>query len=286
MGMASTPTFRLLLLARLLKNARERAGVQQDEAARLIGRSPSKISRLEDAQVGIGPGEAKVLLDAYGVNDPEVIDMVTDLAKTSHQRGKWAGSRAVYPEWFRLLVELERQARWQRQYSTEIVPGLLQTSAYAHCLAERGARATGPAVDIVETRMERQQVLLGDDPAEARFVLSESALRRMYGGNKVMHEQMIHLANMSLRDNIQIQVLPFNAMSGSGLSFDFRMLKVPAGGVPPLEFVYLEMYDDARYLDDNQSVHTYDKLWGHVTSSALGGEESRRFIRQVAEQYE
>ncbi|MBP2337783.1 hypothetical protein JOF41_003961 [Saccharothrix coeruleofusca] len=64
------------------------------------------------------------------------------------------------------------------------------------------------------------------------------------------------------------------------------MLKVPFGDVPPPEFVYLEMYDDARYLDDNQSVHVYDRLWAHVTSAALGEEESRRFILRVAHEFE
>jgi hypothetical protein len=58
---------------------------------------------------------------------------------------------------------------------------------------------------------------------------------------------------------------------------------VPAIG-SPLEFVYVENYDDARYLDDKDVVRAYGELWGRLTAAALGRRESQDFIRTVAEQ--
>ena len=72
------------------------------------------------------------------------------------------------------------------------------------------------------------------EPTDAAFVLSESCLRRVFGGNAVMHEQMTHLANLAQRPNIRLQVLPFDAPGGAS-TFGFTMLRVPAPtSAPPV----------------------------------------------------
>ena len=48
--------------------------------------------------------------------------------------------------------------------------------------------------------------------------------------------------------------------------------------------VYVENYDNARYLDDQDAVRSYGDLWRRLTAAALGPVESVDFIRPVAEQ--
>jgi len=64
------------------------------------------------------------------------------------------------------------------------------------------------------------------------------------------------------------------------------LLNIPAPGVAaPLDFVYVEGYDDARYLDDKTAVAAYISLWGRLQAAALGPVESLDFIREAAEQH-
>ncbi|WP_175482757.1 Scr1 family TA system antitoxin-like transcriptional regulator [Actinokineospora iranica] len=53
----------------------------------------------------------------------------------------------------------------------------------------------------------------------------------------------------------------------------------------PLDFVYVEQYDDARYLDDHDRVEAYEQLWGYLQAAALGPLDSIEFIGTAADQY-
>jgi len=92
---------------------------------------------------------------------------------------------------------------------------------------------------------------------------------------------------MARRPNVQIQVLPFDAKTFTGrIAYRFTLLNIPAPGIAsPLEFAYVECYDDARYLDDKEAVTAYLSLWGRLQAAALGPKESRDFILDAAEQF-
>ena len=102
-----------------------------------------------------------------------------------------------------------------------------------------------------------------------------------------MRDQMRHLIDLADRPNMQLQVLPFNNTSPVAYaSLNFEMINIPGPGIAsPLNFVYLEQYDDARYLDNNGQVQAYEQLWGYIQAAALGPVESMAFIGSVADQY-
>ncbi|MCI2420101.1 helix-turn-helix domain-containing protein [Saccharopolyspora sp. K220] len=285
--MATTPTVRRLLLSNELKRLREEAGVETDQAAKHLGCRVSKISRIELAQNNIQAGDVKLLTELYGAT-PEHTEILLNLARGQNQRGRWAGYRAVYPEWFRMFVDLERDAATMRSAEVEIIPGLLQTESYIRALHDDG-QPIGPDDDVessVKARKERQAIFTRDDPPEVSFILSESCLRRLVGDTDVMREQLRYLADVARLHNVQIQVLPFNAKTYAGrIVYRFTMLNIPAPGITaPLEFVYVEAHDDARYLDDKAAVSSYASLWGRLQAAALGPVESRDFISEAAEQ--
>ncbi|MGH3821497.1 MAG: DUF5753 domain-containing protein [Pseudonocardiaceae bacterium] len=136
----------------------------------------------------------------------------------------------------------------------------------------------------VQARKERQAIFNREDPPEVSFVLSESCLRRQVGGREVMAEQLDFLAEMARLHNVQIQVLPFDARTFAGrMIFRFTLLTIPAPGIAaPLEFVYVESYDDARYLDAKDAVAAYGSLWGRLQAAALGPVESLDFRTYLA----
>lgn len=283
----ATPTVRRRQLGNELRRVREAAGRTPTEASKIIDCDVTKISRLELGQSGIAIGDLKMLLEFYE-DDPEHIEWMIALSRNNRERGRWTGYRAAFPEWFRIYVDLERDAEDIRWTEVELVPGILQTEAYMRALFVSATPFSGAADDVdeaVAARLERQEILDSDNPPMTSFILSEACVRRMIGGRQVMAEQLEHLAEVAARPRVQLQVRPFDAQSTAGYAYRFTTLRIPApGNAPSLEFVYCEDLDDARYVDDKQTVRAYDALWSAMQAAALGPVETRRMLRAVAQE--
>ncbi|MGH3612028.1 MAG: DUF5753 domain-containing protein, partial [Pseudonocardia sp.] len=206
------------------------------------------------------------------------------------QKGDWTGYRGVYRESVRMLVDLEQASSRIHLVQSEIVPGLLQTENYVRALTE----APSPfgtslnADDVARTRHERRKIITrDDDPPMLSFILSESALRREYGGRDVMREQMQRLLDIAQLSNVQLQALPFaNTSPVTYAWLSFALLHVPGPGLAsPLNFAYVEQFDDARYIDERERVDAYERLWSHLQAAALNVVESTDFIAGVASEY-
>jgi transcriptional regulator with XRE-family HTH domain len=125
------------------------------------------------------------------------------------------------PAWFQNWVtqgeQLATRLRW---FEPLVVPGLLQTEAYARALltGRIGNQPEDPE-ELVRARMDRQAVITReDDPAEFLAVIDEGVLRRCVGGVKVMTEQVDHLIEASGWRNVVIQVIPAATAVHDGLN--------------------------------------------------------------------
>lgn len=283
----ATPTVRKLQLGNELRRLREDAGRTSTEAAKVIDADVSKISRLEQGQSGIAVGDLKLLLDLYGT-DAALAEFLTALSRGNRERGRWTGHRAAFPEWFRRYVDLEADAEDIRWAEIEVVPGVLQTEAYMRALFVGAAPLNGPA-DVnqaVQTRLERQAILMRADPPTLSFALSESCVRRVVGGPAVMAEQLEHLCAIAERPHVQLQLRPFDAVSTAGVEYRFTVLRVPSpGSAPPLEFVYLENGHVSSYLEDRDSLRVFGAAWGALQAAALGPVETQRKLCEMAREY-
>lgn len=288
--MAIAHTVPLLMLINELNRLKDSSGIKDAEAARHLGCQPSKINRILLGQSKISVGDTKLLGELYGAS-PELVEVMLDLARNLGQKGDWTSYRDLFRESFRLLVDLEHHASRLRQVQSEIIPGLLQTEEYRRALQE-APRPFHGRLDVdgeIHALRYRQSILTRDDPAPptVSFALSESCLRRAYGSNEVMREQMLRLIEIADYPNVQLQVLPFDGNDPIlYASLDFCLIHVPGPGIAnPLDFVYVEQYDDARYLDDHDRVEAYEQLWGYLQAAALGPQDSTEFIGKVADQY-
>ncbi|MCP2164926.1 helix-turn-helix domain-containing protein [Goodfellowiella coeruleoviolacea] len=285
----ATPTVRKLQLGHMLRHLREQAGLTQEEAGKVIEKPQAKFTELENGKRGIGVGDLKLLLDAYGVSDPELIEFMMDLRRNNHQRGNWTGYRAIHPDQFRQYVEMEQDADLVRTVESEVPPGLLQSESFIRALyAERPELNEDDIENGVQARLLRQRVLHRENPLQAEFVISESSLLRWYGGPEIMREQIDHMIKLSRLGNVQIQVLPFETRANVAalVGFRFVLLRIPSPGTAgPLEFAYIEGVDTNRYLDDKKAVATYGHLWSRLTAAALSPSASREFMAEVAKRY-
>jgi transcriptional regulator with XRE-family HTH domain len=277
-----SPTMRRRRLAAELRRLREAAGLTQEEVAGRLEWDPSKLSRIENRQVGIIARDLRKLLDMYEVTDEAQREGYFAMGREGKQRAWWQSYGDVMPGEYGTLIGLESEAITISTYEQELVPGLLQTEDYARAVI-RAFRPDDTAQEIsrrVELRLARQQMLARDDPPRLWAVISEAVLRRVVGGRAVMATQLRELASQRDRPVVTVQVLPFTAgehpaMTGSFVSLDFP---APATGA-----VYVENAASALLLERITDIQLYAETFRFVLAAALGPKESRDMLMAAAD---
>jgi transcriptional regulator with XRE-family HTH domain len=209
----ASPTVRRRRLAAELRGIRESKGKSGDVVAAALKWSPSKISRYERARTGLRPREVERLLDYYQITGPRRALLLT-LAEDAAQKGWWEEYSASLSEDYQQFIGLEHEASSIAIWHVDVVPGLLQTEAYARHIISSYSRvepvAPGMIGRMVGVRMRRQHVL-DRDGLELSVVLDESILKRRIGNDSVMYEQLHRLAEESARPNLTLRILPLDA---------------------------------------------------------------------------
>ncbi|WP_414639235.1 DUF397 domain-containing protein [Actinophytocola sp.] len=90
----------------------------------------------------------------------------------------------------------------------------------------------------VSARMSRQARLTGPSPLKLHALIDEAVVRRVVGSPQVMAEQLDHLLDMGKRDNVTIQVVPFDVGAYGTMSGAIMIIGYP--GDDDLPAVYLE----------------------------------------------
>src|SRR5689334_14703678 len=142
--MERVPAVRRRKLGAELRRLRDLAGLTSGGAAALVGWHQSKVSRIETGRSSVTAEDVTLLLDAYGVRDRDLRDLLGTLAGKGHQRGWWQDFREVLPVEYRDFISLETGASRARSMENSVVPGLLQTPAYAHALTTDVMPRLGP----------------------------------------------------------------------------------------------------------------------------------------------
>jgi transcriptional regulator with XRE-family HTH domain len=109
---------------------REATGMTREEVARQLEWSPSTLFRIETGRSRPQPGNVRMLLELYGVTGPER-DGLIQLTREARQPGWWHSFRDVLPNPYEVYIGLEAGAASIRNFDPIVVPGLLQTEAYA-----------------------------------------------------------------------------------------------------------------------------------------------------------
>jgi transcriptional regulator with XRE-family HTH domain len=267
-----------------LRKLREVTGLTQEQAAASLGKAANKISRVENGKVSISKTDLDELLRLYKASAKDAL-WCRELAQGSRRRRTRAiAETTLYlgPKWFRAFRDFEQSASQIMQVGSEIVPGNLQTESYTRAMVSgQGSFPDHQTVeDIVRVRRDRQALLTREDPAQFSFVLSESALRRVIGGPKVMAGQLRHLAELALLPQVDIQVIPFDTLSYESLRYAFTVLRFDYDSAA--DIAYVELYDDGFCLAKPETVRRYADLQRRLQAIALGPVESRNFIVELA----
>jgi len=271
-------TVRLRRLATELTRLREAAGLTREQVASQLGCPVSTVFRLETGRNRPQPRTLRALLDLYQVTGVEREALIA-LAQQSRTRGWWHAYSDVLPGRY---VGLEAAASSIRNYEPTMVPGLLQTEAYARAVV--GAAMVEDPEEVarrVAARMARQAVLTDPNPLRFWAIIDEAVLYRTVGGPEVMRKQLDHLVHMvTTRPNVTLQVLPFTA--GAYLSMGNPLVILSFPDPADSDVVFLENIAGELYLEDPESVTRYSVVFDHLRAAALSPEETVALIKKVA----
>ncbi|AHH19162.1 putative DNA-binding protein [Nocardia nova SH22a] len=279
-------------LGRYLRNGREECGLTLHQVAAMIQRSASTVQRIERGRVAHLRGvDVEALCKIYGFDDKLGTAMKALATQGDHQNW-WCEYGDVIPENFEFYVGLEAAASHLKTYEPELIPGLLQTPGYASaiCFAANPDESADEHDRRVRLRMRRQTRLTRKyHPAKLDVILGESSLRRVVGGPKVMAAQLKHLADMGVRANISIQVLPGRAgfplgeAAGPFVIMHFDGARNGDGAEPPV--VYIEGFMGELYLEKPDAVQRYNQAYEDLERNVLDDVASRALFRQIAKEY-
>jgi DNA-binding XRE family transcriptional regulator len=253
-----------------LRRVRVAAGFRsQDQLARRLGFERTVITKIETGDRSPSADVASALVTLFPDLGGGRFGELAEVARRA--TGK-------FPGWFeRDWLPVEREAASLRWWEPILIPGLVQTGDYARALfqAWQPASSEDDLDALVTGRLERQGVLDRDDPPDLRAVLDESVLHRLIGSPKIMHDQLEHLADMSCRPMVTVQVIPAELGAHGGLLGAF----IVAG---PSGTVYLETAVEAQITGDDQVRERAALTFDRLTRDALPRGASRDLILKVA----
>ena len=260
-------------LGRELHRARIAAGFSSQEAlAARLGFDRSVIAK---AETGDRPPT------------DEVLDAWCDVCNLDRELfGRWAAfarrTDGPVPTWFEDYLEAERTAQSLLIWSPIVIPGLLQTADYARVLLlAQQTDTSDEAIDaLVNARLDRQAIFDRADPPDVTVLLDEAVLHRPIGTPAIMHDALIHVAEMALRPNIVLQVVPSTKGANAGIGGAFDIAS--ADGTP--DTLRTDGVED-QTTENRSLVRKHRTAFNRVRGDALSRDASRDLILKVAEQW-
>lgn len=275
------PTVRRRRLGAELRRLREESGLTIERVAKSLECSDSKISRIENGQVGASPRDVRDMLGLYEV-DAQQRDALIEIAREARQKGWWHAYRdvPVVPA----SIGLEEGATALRMYAALLVPGLLQTRDYAIAVL----RALQPSLAAeqferwVDLRLRRQSLLDRVGAPTLWTILDEAVLRRPVGGAEVMRDQLRRLVEDSERPNVTLQVLPFAAGEHAGMDGGFTIFGFARSA--DSDVVHLDNSSGDLYLEDPEEIRRYNEVFDQLKTAALRPDDSLALVVGLSRQ--
>ncbi len=260
-----------------LRELRRDARLTGLQLAALLGWHSSKVSRFEHGKQVPTDDEIREWCHQTG-GELYVPDLIAAARNV----------RSAYMEWKRLhgaghrqrqrkSIELEGHARLLRWFEPALIPGLLQTRAYAAAVLRACIDILDTGVDdldaAVDTRMQRQAIL-DTEGHEFRFVIAEQGLYSTVGNDCVMVEQLRHLFEALPNPRVGLGIIPraadFGVPATNFVLFDRRLVLA--------ETVAAELTITAP-----SEIALYERTFAVLAKRAVYGDNARALIAAALE---
>lgn len=279
MARFTPPTPRSRRLGRELRRLREARSLTQGDAAKLLRCSQQRIARIESGDIKPRPRDVLEILVAYDVpHDEEQGLALRAMAEQLREPGWWQRLNTL-PARYVTFIAYEAEATDLRQFQPTLIPGLMQTRAYAQEVIRIGRETDQEEItQRVEARLMRQEVLTArKPPLRLQAIITEQALMLEVGDADVRREQLAHIIKVAALPNVTVQVLTLAAGAHLAVHGGFEVLTF-ADGDPPLG--YIETLAGELFLESPEEIRRLTGVHEHLLSLALSPRESIRFIQE------
>lgn len=249
-----------------LRRARSAAGLSQEDLGKTINYSGSLISAVENGQ------------------RPPTHDYLVAVDTALHTGGLFErlqnglASFDQAPIWFRDWLIIEREATLIRWFEPLVVPGILQTKAYAHAIIAGSGLVDPEEIDQrVASRLDRQSLLAGPKSPTLIAIVDEGVLRRRVGSSEIMAEQCRVLLEFGARPHTQLHVVPASAGGHAGLGGAFTLAKAR-----DFEAAHLDNPLQAQITGRRDDIDSLTRSWEAIRGEALPRALSLDLIKEVA----
>ena len=258
--------------ARFAEELRRLRAERGDSLRRLgerLGWDWSLFGKMEKGETLGGP-EVVEALDQY-YETPGLLLALWELA---------TNDKTQFRERYQRYMRLEAEATSLWHFAVSVVPGLLQTPAYARELLAVGGLKGEELEQQVDARMGRRELVMGDDATPFRTILSEAVLRTPLRDSGEWREQLGHLAEMAESPNVALHVLPFDAGLHGLVSADMWFLRLPDGRT----VAYTENGYRGELIEETPMVERLLLTYDAVRDLALPVAESLKLIQRMLEE--
>lgn len=249
---------------------REHAGLSREEFAARVGYSKHTIASIE---------QGRRMPDADFVDRAEpVLGNTGALRKALKHLGRQPGLAAWFHQWARM----EKTAISLYTYECRLVPGLLQTEAYARAVSESvPPLASETAVaERVTARLNRQELLSTrrEPPCAFSFIIEQALLERHTGGEDITRELLDHLLAVSERHwNVVFQIMPLRCVSHAGVDGPLQLLETRQNRW----YGYSEGQKNGRLIGDLREISELQQRYAKLRSQALTPDDSRGLLERM-----
>jgi transcriptional regulator with XRE-family HTH domain len=255
-----------------LRKIRESTGMSAFDFASVVGWSNSKVSRVETGMRGITEIDV-VRYAAYCKATVAEMDDLIARCREAEIPGYWLSHRLS------TLVFHESSAISSVNYEPLVVPGLLQTEAYATALISNEKLAPKDTQYRIKARLDRQQQL---ERRQFGFFIHEQALRLPVGDDRLMNEQMLKLLLLAEDPWISIRIVPTALGARSALGTEFVLFSFAEAR--PL--LYFEHGPIGLFLEDRKYVEIQREQASAIGDVALDRGESRELLAEMASEFD
>ncbi|MER5866186.1 helix-turn-helix transcriptional regulator [Kitasatospora sp. NPDC002040] len=272
---SSAQEARLAVAARL-REIMQDAGLRGQQLAARCGWNGAKTSRIINARTAPSDADIRAWCRACDA-DGQADDLI-------------AANRAVdsmYVEWRRLtrtgLLRLQESAaplykrtRRFRAYSSRVVPGVLQTEAYATALLAMVAdfrRTPDDVAAAVQARLARSRVVRTGHHRFA-ILIEESVLYYRLGTAETMAEQLEHLLAAMALPAVSLGIIPFTATRTMWPVETFNIFDDGQAGV--------ELLSAQVTITTPSELALYASAFDRLREFAVYGAEARTLITRAA----
>lgn len=276
--MAASPSARVQeardRIAVRLRALRQDAGLTGQQLAERTGWQGSKVSRLQSGRSHPSDGDIRTWCQACGADD-EASDLIAAARQAQQMYTEWrrvqrAGLRGVQQS----RRPLYERTKTMRVYCSNVVPGLLQTRAYATALLSEIARFSGTPDDsaaAAEARLERSQIIRRSGRLFP-ILIEEGVLRRQIGGPDVMAEQLGYLLQAAALPAVTLGIVPARAAA---------MWPLETFTIFDTEQVAVELLTAAVTITTPSEVGQYLAAHEKLSTGAAHGPAALRLIAQA-----